>query len=182
MQACEQTQGQSVLAHGQAVHEAYLECWHAGQSGSFPRGWRQPKWWNAQSAHRLVELQPSLEIMEDYHVFHDCGKPYCRTVDDQGRVHFPDHARLSAQIWQQLGGSSEQAWLMSQDMLFHTGTAQDIDAIGTHPLAPALLMTALAELHANAPLFGGIHTDSFKAKAKRLERRGAQLMRLLELR
>jgi len=40
------------------------------------------------------------------------------------------------------------------------------------PEAAALLLTAIAEVHSNAEMFGGHDSDSFKAKIKRLDKRG----------
>ena len=39
------------------------------------------------------------------------------------------------------------------------------------------MFAALSEIHSNAEMFGGPETPSFKAKAKQLERRTAQLLR-----
>ena len=33
---------------------------------------------------------------------HDCGKPYCITIDEAGRRHFPDHANVSANTFAQI--------------------------------------------------------------------------------
>jgi hypothetical protein len=35
---------------------------------------------------------------------------------------------------------------------------------------------AMAEVHSNAQMFGGENSDSFKIKAKHLEKRGRQVM------
>lgn len=40
------------------------------------------------------------------------------------------------------------------------------------PHAVALLLTGLAEVHANASMFGGIESTSFKIKWKNLDKRG----------
>jgi len=115
--------------------------------------------------------------MSNYLRYHDCGKPICRSQDETGRQHFPNHAEVSAKLWQGLGGHPDEAWLMSNDMLLHIGSAADCDVLKGHRLAPALIFASLAEVHSNAEMFGGMDTDSFKAKAKQLERRASQLVK-----
>lgn len=177
MRDCMQFRTQNVLEHGDAVWAAYQLLLDFAMQEQFPDGWRQPKWWSADVGRRLAGLQPGEVLMANYLRYHDCGKPQCRVVDDEGRAHFPEHARHSAALWQSLGGHPDEVWLMANDMLLHTGSAEDCEPLKGHRLAPALLFAALAELHANAPMFGGVETVSFKAKAKHLERRSAQLLR-----
>jgi hypothetical protein len=45
------------------------------------------------------------------------------------------------------------------------------------PEAASLYLTAVAEVHANAPMFGGFESTSFKSKMKHLDRRGKALLR-----
>lgn len=119
---------------------------------------------------------PPLELMRQYLRFHDCGKPLCRTVDETGRQHFPNHAMVSAERWSALGGDPRVTWLMANDMQLHSGSTNDCEALRGHPLLSGLIFAGLAEVHANADMFGGTESDSFKAKAKHLERRTAQLL------
>ncbi|KVP39571.1 hypothetical protein WJ87_04865 [Burkholderia ubonensis] len=168
---------QNVLEHGEAVLAKYQTLLAHAQEGRLPDGWRKPKWWTPEIAQRLAENQPAHALMTNYLRYHDCGKPICRIQDETGRQHFPNHAAVSAQLWAQLGGHPDEVWLMANDMLLHTGSADDCEALRGHRLAPALMFAALAEIHSNAEMFGGMETDSFKAKAKQLERRTAQLLR-----
>jgi len=178
MRACFQFQTQDMLAHGDAVLAHYQMLLEEAQAGSFPSGWRAPKWWSAPVAQALAAKQPSRQVMARYLRYHDCGKPQCRTVDAQGRQHFEGHAQTSADLWQARGGHPDEVWLMRHDMVLHSGSAEECQALARHPLCSGLLLAGLAELHANAAMFGGVQTDSFKAKAKRLERRGAAWVRL----
>lgn len=125
----------------------------------------------------LAEAQPSFVTMERYLRYHDCGKPFVHQVDDAGRSHFPNHAEASARTWESAGGSSDEVWLIRHDMLLHSSSAVDCEAYHGHPLMPALLFAALAEIHANAEMFGGLESSSFKAKAKQLDRRGGAYLR-----
>lgn len=168
---------QNVLEHGLAVFAKYEQLRNQAEIGLLPPGWREPKWWNPETAAQLARLQPDMTTMARYLIYHDCGKPLCRTVDAEGRQHFPDHAAISARTWANHGGTADEIWLMANDMLFHSGSAEDCEALRGHPLAPALMFAALAEVHANADMFGGIESNSFKAKAKHLERRTGQLLR-----
>jgi hypothetical protein len=67
---------------------------------------------------------------------------------------------------------------MANDMLLHSGSAEECEVLRNHRLAPALMFASLAEIHSNAEMFGGPDTPSFKAKAKQLERRTAQLLKV----
>lgn len=181
MSACLQSQAEgrslTVLEHGDRVLQHYVALMSAALEERFPSGWRQPKWWPAAVAQELHRTQPSEDIMHNYLRYHDCGKPKTLQVDEHGRSHFPGHAAASADVWQSLGGHPDEVWLMKHDMLLHEGSAQACEAIRRERLAPGLLFAALAELHANATMFGGVDSVSFKIKAKHLDRRGGQLLR-----
>lgn len=64
-------------------------------------------------------------------------------------------------------------------MMVHTMKADDIPEFAKSREAVSLLLTALAEVHANAELFGGIDTISFKIKWKHVDKRGTALMKHL---
>lgn len=177
MRACYQFRTQNVLEHGDAVWERYRQLLHAAKRGRLPEGWRRPKWWTEEAGALLLEQQPTQSCMQNYLRYHDCGKPLCLTVDAEGRSHFPDHAHASSKRWQDAGGAPDEVWLMAQDMALHCGSAAECETLRGHPLLPGLMFAALAELHSNAEMFGGVETASFKAKAKHLERRTAQLLK-----
>lgn len=179
MRSCIQSKSaagtQSVLEHGESVYTHYLELLLAAQAGGFPDGWRTPKWWSGRVARALASLQPSESTMRNYLRYHDCGKPETLVMDESGRSHFPGHAEASANRWAALGGTEDEVWLMRTDMLLHVGSAEECQSIQGHRLMPGLLFAALSEVHANAQMFGGVESTSFKMKAKQLDRRGAAL-------
>lgn len=135
--------------------------------------WRLPDWFDLDF---LLPLCPDVETMERYHIFHDCGKPYCLTIDEDGKQHFPDHARISAAIWRVIGGDELCADLIAHDMDFHIMKPAQAAEYERLDLAPALLLTALSELHANAEMFGGIESTSFKIKFKNLNKLGRNII------
>jgi hypothetical protein len=167
MTQCEQMKGLTILQHGDAVAEKYRQLINGETSG-----WRLPDW---NLAH-LIKLQPHQDVMELYHVYHDCGKPYCRTVDEEGRQHFPNHAQISASVWRVHFSHEQIAQLIQHDMDMHLLRAADATAYERMDLAPALLLTALSEIHANADMFGGIDSTSFKIKWKSLNKLGKALI------
>lgn len=115
-----------------------------------------------------------------YQEYHDCGKPFCRTVDDEGKVHFPDHANVSANVWNTLfPDESTIQELMHKDMTFHMGRSEDFDEIWKDPLAPTLYITAWAEIIANSTMFGGQDSTSFKIKKKKLIQAGKKYLKSL---
>lgn len=174
MESCRQSQHQTILQHGEAVASKFKDL-ISGRT----EGWRLPTWFIENEA-LLKDRLPSLDLLETYHIYHDCGKPYCRTIDADGKQHFPDHARISAAIWRALGGDQFIGRLIEHDMDMHIMKPADAASYKHLDLAPALLLTALAELHANADMFGGIESTSFKIKWKCLSKIGSTLTQRLK--
>lgn len=171
MTYCEQAPGYTIYQHGLDVAYRYEDLW------ATLRGFGSMEWcFKGDTLERLRGLSERAippDEAHDYHVFHDCGKPYCLTTDQDGRRHFPGHAEMSAEIWSKLHPEDTRtAELMRLDMWCHTAkTAEERKTIAEHPLGPTLLLTAYSELHANAErLFGGFDSDSFKIKRKALDK------------
>lgn len=174
MSSCEQTRGMTILQHGEMVRDYYADLLdHLTRGAPLIFEWRLPEW---ATRPEVLAALPSREIMGEYHLFHDCGKPFCRTVDEDGRQHFPDHANVSKAIWLRHGGDQKIGDLIGMDMDAHLLKADDIPEFASRPQACALLLTALAEIHANASMFGGIESTSFKIKWKHLDKRGRQVL------
>jgi hypothetical protein len=178
MRGCMQFREQDVLEHGLAVAQSFNTLREALACGVAPVGWRIPDWLMTEPVCRdfLARCLPA-DTLYWYQRYHDCGKPICREVDADGRVHFPDHAATSERIWAECGGAPEIGRLIGLDMAMHTASAEEMAKLIELPDAPSLFLTALAEIHANAPLFGGFESTGFKAKTKHLERRGKQFLR-----
>lgn len=149
--------------------------------------WRLPDWAITYRSEILSKLLP-LDTLETYALYHDCGKPFCRLVDAEGKQHFPDHAKKSEEIWikaceqttNQISDRDIQIGkLIGMDMVIHTMKADDIPEFIKRPEAISLLCTGLAEIHANAEMFGGIDSVSFKIKANHLEKRGKAICKAL---
>lgn len=178
MRTCEQTSGLSVLAHGIQVARYFRDLkQHVLYQRPLQYEWKLPEW--AYSPTLWQSVLPAATVNR-YQVYHDCGKPFCQTVDEAGRAHFPDHARVSAEIWQSLGQPDIEAQLMAHDMEIHLLKDEGVEAFCHSPLAATLLLTGLAEIHANASMFGGIDSVSFKMKHKHLCRRGKAITARLE--
>jgi len=112
------------------------------------------------------DYQP-IDLMP-YHYFHDCGKPFCYTVDENGKEHYPNHSQVSFEKYIEMFGETDYANMILHDMDFHTKRGDEIKEIWKLPYADHLYATAWAELFANAAIFGGTESDSFKIKRKRL--------------
>ena len=163
MRDCEQMKGLSVLAHGEMVHSHYQKLLETIGEDEFLNAIYQV------SKNSIADLT----TMRRYHVYHDCGKPLVK--DAEGR--FPEHEKASAAQWSFLyPEDSVVIDLMSKDMLFHTLRGEEVVALWSDPLAPSLYFTAWAELYANAEMFGGRDSDSFKIKRKRLMQAGKKFI------
>jgi hypothetical protein len=181
MRSCYQSAGQDMLEHGEAVIRefAVLRAYLEGYA-PLPDSWRLPSWLTEHAGQQLLSRLPDDEILALYHRYHDCGKPRCRTVDDEGRQHFPDHAKVSKDVWLEHGGDAAVAELIAMDMDAHCLKAEGVAEFARRPQAAALLLTALAEIHANSAMFGGIESTSFKIKLKHIERRGKSILQHIQ--
>lgn len=209
MENCEQTKGQSVRQHGESVWSWYktlneiLAYGYNDPSNDKLAGkekFRLPKWW-ADYEEDLAWERHSSNIALWYTTMHDCGKPYCKIVGEDGRYHFPEHARKSHEVWDRMitiyphetlniraYGESEKTKgqivgeLILNDMKIHTIKAGEIDAL-IEDLGPrsvvTLLLVAICEIHSNAEMFGGIDSNSFKIKWKQIDRRGKAICKKL---
>lgn len=172
MMGCDQAPGFTVYDHGLAVANRYRALWdHLG-------GLKTAYEW-----HIPEEALPTLQALKAealspkearlYHVFHDCGKPSTLQVID-GVRRFPGHAEESARLFAEACPEEERtARLIAKDMLCHTTKPAQAAELVRDPDFPTLMLTAWAELHANASvLFGGFEADSFKIKRKALMKLG----------
>src|SRR3546814_20997329 len=68
--------------------------------------------------------------------------------------------------WLAAGGDPEIGDLIGMDMDVHLLKGDDVESFSKRPQARALLITALSEVHANASMFGGIESTSFKISSE----------------
>lgn len=163
MADCFQFEGINMIQHGEMVHD-----WYNDLLGDSKYEWDFGKVADLVGQLKLKAANPV--DVKDYHIYHDCGKPLCRTVDEDGKQHFPNHAQASYETWLSVGGNENTAWMILHDMDFHMLKGDDLKQMLSDPRAPTMLMTAWSELHANAQMFGGISSTSFKIKRKQLEK------------
>ncbi len=181
MQETQQTSGLSVLGHGEMVL-AYFHDFQEWLEGGYVRyDWAMPEWLEPYR-HELLGLSlQHQQLMNTYLTYHDCGKPYCRVVDAEGKQHFPDHANVSARVWLEVMGDTlfnrQVADLMAKDMDFHLmKPAQAADYYAQQPETAVLSwLAAFCEVHANASMFGGLESTSFKIKWKNLTKCGQRM-------
>jgi hypothetical protein len=184
MKECFQSQGQSILEHGQSVHKYYLDLHnHLFYGEQLQLEWRLPEWFEANRDFIKANLM-SLEILEDYHIYHDCGKPMCIKIDENGKQHFPNHAEASYQRWTDCSVQDPRnaaiGRLIRMDMDIHLINAEGLLEFSKRPEAISLMITGLCEIHSNAAMFGGIESTSFKIKWKHIDKRGRQIMNLIK--
>jgi len=165
MKCCYQFKDMDMVEHGQSVHKTYLALRNQLEGGEkiadLPEWMYSYNWPNAD--------------LEKYHVLHDCGKPLVKVVDDNGKQHFPSHAKASYQQYVYLFPDDlETAFLIRADMIFHTWKFKYLkdSGLGTGRLGKLLYLTAWAEIIANCEMFGGQESTSFKIKKKRLIKLG----------
>lgn len=175
MMNCLQTKGVSVLDHGISVDEFYRDLKnHIEKGESLQYDWKLPDW-----IYEDVVWDNQSDKVHDYLVYHDCGKPYCRIVDSEGKVHFPNHSEVSARVWYASVNDQEVASLIGGDMDIHVLKHAGVEEFSRRPECLTLLVAGLCEIHSNANMFGGMDSISFKMKWKQINKRGKSIIKEL---
>lgn len=178
MKDCEQTKGLSIFAHGLSVNNYFQDLRnHILNKENLKYEWRLPDW--IYNENLWSELE-NINDINQYQIFHDCGKPFCLKIDDEGKRHFPDHAKKSSEIWFNLTGNVIQSELIAHDMDIHLLKMDQFNEFYKLPYHTTLLITGLCEIHSNASMFGGIESDSFKIKWKKINKIGKKINELKE--
>lgn len=178
MSQCEQTQGQSVLDHGKSVESYLFDLINHLRSGATLKyEWKMPDW-IYEHKDLLLESLPDDETLSLYTVYHDCGKPFCLEVDENGRKHFPNHAEISHKVFTHIFQNNTAAELIRCDMDIHCLKSEGVDEFCTNTHCLTLLLSGLAEIHSNAKMFGGMDSTSFKIKWKAITQRGKQIIKI----
>ena len=176
MKHCEQTKGLSVLEHGVSVKNYLFDLInHLRTDDKLEYDWVLPDWLYTNKDLILSSL-PDDKTLELYTKYHDCGKPFCLTIDSDGKRHFPNHSEVSYQIFKQIFNNDVSAELIRHDMDIHLLKSDGVDEFSKNPLAITLLLTGLTEVHSNAQIFGGLGSISFKIKNKSINQRGKQIL------
>lgn len=174
----------NMLDHGRMVHESYKQLLSAieKEDNIFLEQWLGNSFLNKTFTNLLLGNQYSMEEMENYHIYHDCGKPSCKTMEGD-KQHFPDHAQKSGEIYSQYFDNSIINELIINDMAFHSLKGEQltnwlIEHKDNKKFLCSLYLTAWAEIIANSTMFGGNESTSFKIKKKCLISAGKKLFAL----
>lgn len=176
MKTCGQSETLTVLEHGYMVKNYLFDLIEHLETGSPLRyEWKLPNW-VLENKERFLASLPSKLTLKRTTIMHDCGKPYCIVFDDEGKRHFPNHAQVSYNVFKQLYDDGIAAELILHDMDIHLLKADGVEEFSKNKYALVHLIIGLSEIHANASMFGGIHSTSFKIKYKSIDSRGKALL------
>ncbi len=179
MRKCYQSKDQNIYEHGLSVWEYMQDLLeHLWNETPLEKEWKIPAWLYEHKWNILENVLPT-HIIEEYCIYHDCGKPFCKTIDESGKTHFPNHAKISYDTWMKIDGDEQIGKLILMDMDIHKLKDCDIDNFIKNKEAITLLLSGLSEIHSNAEQFGGIDSESFKIKWKQIDRRGKTICRKL---
>jgi hypothetical protein len=185
---------QSVLEHGHSVHSNFngiIRYFNRElpTKNCYNPDFIFPKWFRVYKEEIKSFMQKELfyngiefeKIIASYLVWHDCGKPFCRSKDG---VKFPNHAEVSYEMFQDFindGSYHDQvaSECIKMDMAIHLVKSDGINEFCEFKFAPLLLLSGLAEIHANAQMTGGYDTQTFKIKFAQIERRGMAVCKKL---
>lgn len=135
-----------------------------------------PNWLEKYKYILLKKCLPHLEQIKNYLIYHDCGKPYCLEIDNNGKRHFPNHSQISKEYFLKYSNNKFIAELISKDMLCHITKPKDFERLIYEENIEILLLSALAAIHSNSTMFGGLESDNFKIKLKNLEKLGTRIL------
>ncbi len=135
-----------------------------------------PNWLIQHRDNILIKCIPHIEDIKNYLIYHDCGKPYCLSIDINGKRHFPNHTQISQKHFLKYSNNLFIAELIGKDMLCHTTKPKDFEMLIHEEHIEILLLSALAAIHSNSIMFGGFESDSFKIKFKNLEKLGCRIL------
>lgn len=180
MKSCEQTKGMSVYEHGTSVKNYLFDLInHLRDNTPLKYEWKLPDCVYENSDFILKNLIDD-RTLSLYTVYHDCGKPFCLDIDQDGKRHFPNHAEKSYEIFQLVFKNDTAANLIRHDMDIHLLKANGVEDFCKNPLAISLLLTGLSEIHSNAAMFGGIDSVNFKIKIKNITQRAKQILEIIK--
>jgi hypothetical protein len=178
-----QFEKQSVAEHGRSVAFFYLDLiQHIVDQKPLQKEWKLPDWVRSKTIlNNLLPFQTTIA----YLIYHDCGKPYCRTVDEDGKQHFPDHAKVSREVFDEIRKTHTfskdddlVSRLIGEDMDIHLLKGDGVAEFAKRDTAPTQLLAGLSELHSNAVMFGGIDSIGFKSKFSNINRRGKAMVKI----
>lgn len=154
--------------------------------------WSLPPWLVKHQRWIYDQLTANRDLYRTYHIWHDCGKPLVKVLDDDQAAHYPDHAAVSAKAWLSVGGDADIAWFIENDMVPHhlrsvEETKQLAYGQDAHKFL-VLMVTAVCAMHICSPSVKEgeacpldlTQTPGFKIKMKRIAYYGKIMMRILQ--
>lgn len=183
-----QFQEQSVLQHGESVWKYYQAITDTlngeDESGLELKIPEDIKYWRDE----ILNLRYTDDIVKEYCIMHDLGKPYCRTIDEEGKQHFPNHAQVSYDIYCEINDMKDLDKIRISQMILHD---MDIHLLKQETFGEFItldrrqvithLLVGLAELLSNSQMFGGYESVGFKIKYKSFEKWTKRILKTLEL-
>lgn len=95
-------------------------------------------------------------------------------------MHFPNHAKVSADLYSQIFPKEEIIpKLINDDLIFHSMKANDVESFIKNEYFIDLTLAGIAAFNANSCLFGGPLSLNYKIKAKTINQRLKKMMNLL---
>ena len=183
MKNCKQNDLQTIFDHGLSVllHQQDLIDYII-KDNILNYKWNLPKWFdkNFINLSKKILLNSKLGKIRTYAFYHDCGKPYCFSLDENKKPHFVNHEHISYNKWMELNGDEFIGDLIKYDMVLHKSSPKDVTNIFKNLSEEKwiiLIITSLSELHANSTMFGGIEHINFKIKLKKFSKNVCKLLK-----
>lgn len=159
------------MRHGEMVWEEFKKLIDTKFIGTFLE----------QYSDKILNLLYDENIIKEYCIYHDIGKPKSLIIDEDGKKHYPNHANISSNLYKKYNQNNPDVEIISRlikhDMDIHTLSFEEIiKNTNTESELVSLLVVSLAETHANRLMFG---EQSFKIKIKKLQQKGKEILNYL---
>jgi hypothetical protein len=122
---------------------------------------------------KIIDNLHQENLIKEYCLYHDIGKPFCLEIDENGNKHYPNHALISSQLYSNHFNNDIISNLIKRDMDYHLLKFEDIISKCDIKDNITLLCVSLAEIYANRQMFS---EQSFKIKYKCLEKKVRKIL------
>jgi len=180
--AGEQAPGISYIRHGEQVAEKLMALIaNLGKNGDWTDLITIDDLRLEMLSFHNMKNKDLVEQISTYAIYHDIGKPFCLEIDADGKKHYPNHSEVSQALWNSNFDEPYISYLILHDMDIHVlKPINAADWAKTNQAPLTLLLSAMASIQANCEMFGGISSDSYKIKKKKLASNAKRIIQTLK--
>ena len=114
-----------MIEHGQMVHDSYNQIIQSCEKQD--NELKLPIYifeFYEKYKQILIDKHDNIRL---YQLFHDCGKKKSKIIDEEGKIHYPNHARISFEFFSENCNDEYSADLILHDMHLHILKGDELD-------------------------------------------------------